>query len=57
MSLNNIKELIGFGKTLNILFIEDNNEVRIQIHKLLLMEMKLMKNTMIIIKRTIITMI
>lgn len=35
MSLNNIKELIGFGKTLNILFIEDNNEVRIQIHKLL----------------------
>ena len=35
MSLTNIKELIDFGKTLNILYIEDNDEVREQIFKLL----------------------
>ncbi|WP_072680241.1 GGDEF domain-containing response regulator [Arcobacter sp. LA11] len=32
---NNLKELINYGQTLNVLFIEDNEEVRIQLEKLL----------------------
>ncbi len=32
---NNLKELINYGQTLNVLFIEDNEDVRIQLEKLL----------------------
>lgn len=33
--MNDIKELIAFSKTLKVLFIEDNEEVRVQLMKLL----------------------
>jgi len=32
---NNLKEIVNYGQTLNVLFIEDNEEVRIQLEKLL----------------------